>query len=70
MRRTHHDLRFFIYDDIELLAGKYPIYQLFNAEVFVMQEDRIVFIGSRKTCEYWIKLNENKFCSQIPNINN
>lgn len=58
------DFRLHIHNDVELLT-KYPLVFVVGAEGYVMQEDRVVFIGSLKAIESYVKANEGKFCKEF-----
>ena len=53
-----------VHNDIEDAAEWYRIPLVFwNKEsVYVMQEDRCVFVGRPETAINWMKFNENKRC--------
>ena len=58
-----------VHNDIENAAKWYNIpIALYNTnDVYVMQQDRCVFVGNSKSAISWIKRNEGKLClSRFP----
>lgn len=58
------DLTLIVHNDIEDAAEFFNIPLVFcgSEYVYVMQEDRCVFVGSAKMVSLWMKRNEGKFC--------
>lgn len=54
-----------VHNDIKEAANWYKIpLALYKADdVYIMQEDRCVFVGSAKSAISWIEKNEGKLCS-------
>ena len=36
-----------------------------NDDIYIMQEDRCVFVGKPQIAEQWIKRNEGKYCKGV-----
>jgi len=53
-----------VHNDIEDAAKwfKIPIALYDKDDVYIMQEDKCVFVGKPKMAEQWIKQNEGKIC--------
>jgi hypothetical protein len=58
------DLTLIVHNDIEDAAEFFniPIVLCGSEYVYVMQEDRCVFVGNYKTTPLWMGRNEGKFC--------
>lgn len=58
------DNTFHVHDDIEEAAiwYKIPLVYYDDSYVYIMQEDRCVFVGRPETAINWMKFNENKRC--------
>jgi len=56
---------FYLHDDMEMLAGLYPFALLEMSNMYVMQEDRVVFVGTRDGYKNWAVYNYDKI---LPNI--
>ena len=54
----------FAHNDIEEAAKYYkiPLVMWNKDDVYVMQEDRCVFVGNAKTASIWMGRNEGKHC--------
>jgi len=66
-----HDYNLHVHNDIEEAAQWYsiPISMYYKTDVYILQEDRCVYVGSAEYAEKWIKRNEGKFCeSRFPLI--
>ena len=59
------NLNFHVHHDIEKLENLIPLAFLIRAEVYIMQEDRIVFYGTRLNAIAFMDKNDNKFCNSI-----
>ena len=61
------NLELHLHDDISFAAGWYNLpLALWNlGDVYILQEDRLVFVGNKHAAEKFIKLNEGKYCKQI-----
>lgn len=62
-------LTFHVHNDIEEAAKWYkiPLALYSEYDVYIMQEDRCVFVGSGETAISWMKRNEGKVCqSRFP----
>ena len=62
-------LSFHVHNDIEEAAKFYKIPLCFYDwdDVYILQEDRCVFIGSINNAKQWLKINEGKVCpSRFP----
>jgi len=58
-----------VHNDIEEAAKFYKIPLCFYDwdDVYILQEDRCVFVGSINNAKRWIKINEGKLCpSKFP----
>jgi hypothetical protein len=46
---------------------KIPIAFAFGGDdvVYIMQEDRCVFVGNSQIAEKWIEMNDGKYCKSI-----
>jgi len=66
--RIQPDYRFHLHTDLDILDNKYPMVLLSGAEIFAMQEDRVVFVGKIAECKSFIERNGDKFCKQLPLI--
>lgn len=55
------------HNDIEEAAKyfKIPIAMYRPDDVYIMQEDRCVFVGNTKSAIAWIKNNEGKHCKSV-----
>jgi len=64
------DTRFHIHDDIDELFSevRIPLTYKSGTEVYVMQENRIVFVGTRLNAKQWVKRNDGQLCKQWPAI--
>jgi len=53
-----------VHNDIEEAAiwYKIPCAMWDNDDVYIMQEDRCVFVGKPQIAEKWLKMNEGKYC--------
>ena len=62
-----HDYSLHVHNDIEDAAKWYkiPLVIAYHAEVYIMQEDRCVFIGKIKNAEDFLRRNEGKYCKSI-----
>jgi hypothetical protein len=63
-------LQLHIHNDIESLF-EYNIISLafYGAEIYIMQEDRIVFVGKQNIAEKFYNENNLKYCKELPYIN-
>ena len=52
-----------IHDDIELLRGYYPIALLGNSTHYIMQENRVVAIGSAEYIGNFYNQNYGEYCT-------
>lgn len=62
-------LTFHVHNDIEEAAKWYkiPIALYSTYDIYIMQEDRCVFVGSGEAAISWMKRNEGKVCpSRFP----
>ena len=61
------DYSLHVHNDIEDGAKWYKIPRVIadRSEVYIMQEDRCVFIGKIKGAERFLKNNEGKYCKSI-----
>jgi hypothetical protein len=62
-------LSFHIHEDIEEAAKWYkiPLAMYSSYDIYIMQEDRCVFVGSGESAISWMKRNEGKVClSRFP----
>ena len=62
-------LSFHVHEDIEEAAKWYkiPLALYSSYDVYIMQEDRCVFVGSGEAAISWMKRNEGKVCpSRFP----
>jgi hypothetical protein len=62
-------LSFHVHNDIEEAAKFYKIPLCFYDwdDVYILQEDRCVFVGSINNARQWLKINEGKLCpSRFP----
>jgi len=62
-------LSFHVHEDIEEAAKFYkiPLALYSNYDVYIVQEDRCVFVGSGESAISWMKRNEGKSCpSRFP----
>jgi hypothetical protein len=62
-------LSFHVHNDIEEAAKFYKIPLCFYDwdDVYILQEDRCVFVGSINNAKQWLKINEGKVCpSRFP----
>ena len=61
------ELDLFAHNDIEEAAKffKIPLAMYRQDDVYIMQEDRCVFVGMAKVAERWIKENDGKLCKSI-----
>jgi hypothetical protein len=62
-------LSFHVHEDIEEAAKWYkiPLALYSSYDVYIMQEDRCVFVGSGESAIRWMKRNEGKVCpSRFP----
>jgi hypothetical protein len=60
---------FHVHDDIEEAAKWYkiPLALYSSYDIYIMQEDRCVFVGSGEAAISWMKRNEGKVCpSRFP----
>jgi hypothetical protein len=58
-----------VHNDIEEAAKFYKIPLCFYDwdDVYILQEDRCVFVGSINNAKQWLKINEGKLCpSRFP----
>lgn len=62
--------QFHVHDDIDELFSEVRVPLTFHhgTEVYVMQENRIVFIGTRLRAKEWIELYDGEYCKQWPAI--
>lgn len=63
------DNTFHVHEDIEEAAKWYkiPIAMYSSYDIYIMQEDRCVFVGSGESAIGWMKRNEGKICqSRFP----
>jgi hypothetical protein len=63
------DNRFHVHNDIEDAASFYkiPLAMWHKDDVYVLQEDRCVFVGKPNITIKWMQNNEGKFCqSRFP----
>jgi len=63
------DNKLHIHNDIEEAAKYYsiPISLWVRSDVYIMQEDRCVFMGSMKGARLFYEINEGKYCkSRFP----
>lgn len=58
------DLRLHIHNDVELLTS-YPLAFTAGAEGYVMQESRVVYIGSLKGIEAFVKARDGSYCQSM-----
>lgn len=60
-----------VHNDINYAAGWYniPLAMYDIQDVYIMQEDRCVFVGKPKMAEQWMKRNEGKFCKSAFPLN-
>jgi len=65
--KKERDLRFHVHNDVELLTA-YPLAFTVGAEGFVMQEDRVVHIGTLKGIESYMRFHEGEFCQSIAGV--
>jgi hypothetical protein len=56
-----------VHNDIEEAAKWYKIpYAMWDKyDVYIMQEDRCVFVGKPQIAEQWMKRNEDKYCKGV-----
>ena len=56
-----------VHDDIEDAAKFYkiPLAMWNKDDVYILQEDRCVFVGKSNIAINWMKNNENKICPSI-----
>jgi hypothetical protein len=62
-------LSFHVHEDIEEAAKWYkiPLALYSSYDIYIMQEDRCVFVGSGESAISWMKRNEGKVCpSRFP----
>jgi len=62
-------LSFHVHEDIEEAAKWYkiPLALYSSYDIYIMQEDRCVFVGSGEAAISWMKRNEGKICpSRFP----
>jgi hypothetical protein len=60
------DLQFHCHDDVEETVRESMIPLAFiGEEVYIMQQDRIVFIGSRKAASNFMEMNQGQYCSAL-----
>ena len=62
-------LSFHVHEDIEEAAKWYkiPLALYSSHDIYIMQEDRCVFVGSGEDAISWMKRNEGKVCpSRFP----
>ena len=62
-----HDYSLHVHNDIEDAAKWYKIPHCFAymAEVYIMQEDRCVYLGGAKGAETFLRDKEGKYCKSI-----
>lgn len=67
MKNTLH-----VHEDIEEAAKWYkiPIAMHSSYDVYIMQEDRCVFVGSGESAISWMKRNEGKYCKSVFPLSN
>jgi hypothetical protein len=65
------DNTFYVHEDIEYAAKWYniPIAMYNSSDIYIMQEDRCVFVGNTKSAISWMKRNEGKTCQSIFPLN-
>ena len=61
------NLSFYVHDDIHNAANWYniPLALWHTDDVYILQENRLVFVGDKITAQNWLKRNEGKYCKQI-----
>jgi len=63
------DNRLHVHNDIEDAAKWYkiPMVMWNKDDVYIMQEDRCVFVGNPKIAVNWMRVNEGRYCkSRFP----
>jgi len=63
------DTTFYVHEDIEEAAKWYkiPLAMYSSYDIYIMQEDRCVFVGSGEIAISWMKRNEGEYCkSKFP----
>ena len=60
-------LDLFAHNDIEEAAKFYkiPLAMYRPDDVYIMQEDRCVFVGKSNIAKIWMKNNEGKICKSV-----
>ena len=61
---SNSDLRLHVHNDIELLT-MYPLVFTHGAEAYVMQENRVVYIGRLDGLDEWVSVHEGTYCNDI-----
>lgn len=58
---------FHVHSDTHLLSSFYkvPLCHFMKGDVYIMQEDRLVYLGSVKGAENFIIRNKDKYCKGI-----
>jgi len=61
----------FVHEDITEAARhfKIPVALYRPDDVYIMQEDRCVFVGQPKTVKHWIKRNSDRYCESMYPLN-
>jgi hypothetical protein len=58
------ELLFHVHDDIESL--NIPLYYYSSDNCYIMQAERVVYIGSKRVAHQWMKANEGKYIKESP----
>ena len=59
-----NNLSFHVHNDLELLT-EYPIAFSVGEECYIMQENRVVFIGKCKEARIFIEMNNNEYKKDV-----
>jgi len=64
-------LSFHVHEDLEEAAKWYkiPLALYSSYDVYIMQEDRCVFVGSGESAISWMKRNDGKVCPSMFPLN-
>lgn len=61
------DYNLHVHEDIELMYKYYkiPFHHAVPVDLYILQEDRLVWAGTKKKAESFLKKNEGKYCESM-----
>jgi len=70
MMKKSQDLRFFVHEDIEVIRHLMPLAWYDETNKYIMQENRVVYVGSISGCINFMKNNNGELMPLHPFITN